>query len=1397
MSQVELGPDGREQSTRLAASQDQDSGQLLIPLCRQVNPNDPATIELEYGQVHESSAWWTRTVDLAAPRCAVPIAYADWQIIVPDRWAVTQAGGNMQAPPRAQSRTGLAALAERVASLWERALGRAPANEALWLFAGAMAILIAILAAFRRRRVPDLIVLTVLVLALWIGIEAAMGQMARPEPLTVLNCAQAVNADPDKALQVSVDLVPAWRQDVRASDAVGAIAVVIAGLGLTLGRRLRKVALAAVATALLYLAAKMPVTWPVLKAVTTWLVPAAAAMWFVYRSWRASARPIPAKAVAVMLILLVACLSGGCSAIASGARLSASHSTIERVECSLSAGTDSMELKYNLRIRADRPSRFPLLEESAVLTSPAKLGAHVTLLAENGKHILDVDKPGAYNVEAVFLAVLPPAGEDQQRRFELALPMALTNRVSLMVPDANVSIEAPRAVFLTSDQRGGQTRVETMFAPGQPAMFTWRPLERQAAQEEVRFYAQDLALASVTPGLLQVFHEVRLQIAQGQVDRLTVDVAPGQTVTSVNGPQVGAWRFDPVGHHLEVRLSQPVTGSYAMTLVTQSANAAVPYDVRLEPLAVQGALDQHSVVGLAAEPSVYVQLDQHPAAMNVQDYVREVGQLVKVVPGLAIEQISQAFRFESQGSAVTGRVQAVQSEIRSQETARFNVEDDRLVYNSQWGIEIAKAGRFDVDLLMPEGFDIDALEAQEVSHWDESTEAGQRRVKVHFKHRLTGSVQLKLALSQALAEIPDRLAAPRVMVAGGLKHAGYLVIGSEQGVRISVASRQGVSEVNPAELGHTSQGLLAFQFLRPDWQLQLQTELIQARVTVQSLHVAKVTDGLVRHEHALRYRLYHAGTKAFGLTLPPEAVGVTITGPGIARREQASPGQWRVELADKVYDQPYLMSVKYETRYNPADGNVPLAPVRCQDADLQQGYTAVFATDRVELAANSTDATLRPADARSIPEYFGAGDLSGAAMCFRCVSSQYSLAVRARRHAAADQIGAEVLKTDLITVVTATGQTINRVVLMLRVGSQRHLQTILPEAASIWSLAVDGQAVQPSVRTTAEGRSALLIPLPQQTSDDVLVDMVYVSGLSLAAGWSGRHSLAGPRFDLPLKNITWQVHMPEGFTYSDFEGTIPVHPRIAEAGGVLRYDMQTYQQQILEVNRRNEMVAQQQQSRARELAQKGEQTAARQALTKGYNFSVSNMALNEDIRVDLDNLLRQQAKVGLINARDRLRQQSGGAPDSQAPSVIPTDGQGFSQQQAERIESSLGQADSENLELITRRIIQTQASAETSVAQIQVTMPVCGQVLRFDSPLQVEPAAEMAVAFTAKPQRLAQVDPSLWYGFGLFGVLLVCGAVVNAIRRPWGALCMWLQSAPVPIVGSVQRTGPVSSDELS
>ena len=101
-------------------------------------------------------------------------------------------------------------------------------------------------------------------------------------------------------------------------------------------------------------------------------------------------------------------------------------------------------------------------------------------------------------------------------------------------------------------------------------------------------------------------------------------------------------------------------------------------------------------------------------------------------------------------------------------------------------------------------------------------------------------------------------------------------------------------------------------------------------------------------------------------------------------------------------------------------------------------------------------------------------------------------------------------------------------------------------------------------------------------------------------------------------------------------------------------------------------------------------------------------------------------------------------------------------------------------------------------------------MLQFDSPLQVEPAAEMAVTFTARPQHLARVDPSLWYGAAIFACLLAGGAVLRGIRLAWDRLHRALTPVAQPVYPTPspepsdsskpddpdQSNGPVSAEEL-
>lgn len=1353
---IESNDNGGETTSRLAVSVD-EKGELMIPLPRYRNPNDPITIELEYGQTHDLAGRWQSQVSLVAPVSDVPATFANWVITANANYAIKPHGGNMIPAAQAANISGAGRLLRNVAKAWRNTLMYQFQNIASMGIVVLVGVLV--LGLIRRRAFRSVVICGVLLFWLFAGFRTASSShfaQLTPAPANTVEFTQMVNLREQGPLTVDLTTVPAWRRDLTVASMVGvpiiALALVAGGIII---KRFRGIFFCAACSAAIVGTASLSSTHVLLGHLFTWGLPFIMAVLVIGRFLVSRTRRTSSNQVIVGAVALLALVLGGCDINGPGAAISP-QPTIERIEYTMSAEEDSMVIDCVIQVASPTPAEFDLIGPEAVLLSQKSSQPHVSIEIDEKGYILKLDRPGRAEVSARFLHPLREADHDGARSFSLPMPLSLSNTVELTVPETQMDIVAVGAYSCTpiDAPSDDSTTVRAILPPGKDINFTWKPRTRQREKEETRFYAQVTSAVCFNSSLVSIMHDIRLQIAMGELRQTTIAMPANTVVTAVGGDSVGAWRFDPATNELDVRFAVGVTGDQAILITAQSPADALPYEFNVMPIVVDSAQRQQTFVGILSSSDVYVEAQGNAQPINVDDFARDASDLIKQIPQ---SQSTPAFAYRMEGESVSVRAGAVLPELRVNETTTFNVMDERHVINTRLDIQIAKAGVFLLTLEAPADYDIDALAAPALSHWDDNAPhatTGRRTITLHFKQKTIGNVPVSVTMSRPISNQPPHIDVPRITVAASLRHTGQAVVKAQRGLRLLVDNRDGVTEVNPLELNIRDSNVLAFRLLKPNWSIRLGAEVIEPLVNIDTLHVARISDGIVRHQHYLQYRLFHAGTKSLVVQLPPNAVGVTIAGADIANRQELEPGTglWQIELAKKIFDAPYRLAISYQHAFDRTGGQLEILPIKAIGADQQRGHVVVYTTDRVEIRPQSVDMSLQPAEARSVPgRMFGAGDLSDAAFCYSTSSPDYSLSLLAVRHSEARQIEANVHSTHISTVITESGQSISRVLLTMSVGSKRYLRCRLPEGSQLWSALVNGRSATPSKE--ANSPDMLLIPLPQASGQDinVEVDMVYVMPRRLVS-WAGNQKFAGPAFDLPLKDIKWSLFVPEHFGYDSFGGTMNMLEGSLERA-IRSYDLDMYKQSVSKFNLLRNKMAMEYQDTAKKLAEEGKQYGAREMLQQAKTYSLSDSALNEDINVDLDNLLRQQAKVGLVASRARLRSQTSAMQQATVGGDL---GDHYNQAQAQQIEHGLSRADNENLDLISRRIIEAQEAAVDNRLQLIVELPNRGKMLEFTRPLLVSPLGQLEVAFNVSPKVKGRVPIGMFAGVALFVGLAVC-----------------------------------------
>lgn len=1033
--------------------------------------------------------------------------------------------------------------------------------------------------------------------------------------------------------------------------------------------------------------------------------------------------------------------------------------------------------------QAEKGQRLPLLFDPAVLTKATFSNTSLKLISavaggKRAQHLLALES-GAFDIELSYQ--VPVTKKEAETGFVLPAQFGIVNQLTLTLANLDVDIVSPQAVSIDRKTAGKDTVATLTLLPVNDLWIAWKPRSRDVAREKAIFYAELTQLYAPTAGVIEGLHHAAIRPAQGELGELVFTVPKGATITDVLDPAtlaplkenetapasvVSQWRFDPDTGKLRVNLAPPQSRPFGLLIRSQIATGPLPVTQPVGLISVESAAGQIGLLGVGTGNEV--QLDTVNAEtfspINLEDFPGNIAPvLAGQISGLTVRR---AFRYADVKATAEVKASAVEPDVRVESQDTLSLGEDRALLASNATVEITRAGIFRLSFALPAGMDVESIAGQAVSHWTELKTDAARIITMHLRGRTEGKQEFAITLTGPGMKSAKAMVAPQLIFREASKQRGTFLVVPEQGMRLQVTTREGVTQLDPQKNGIKQKGVLAFRILQTPWNLALDVEQVDPWVQVTSLQHATVGEALVKVTANLQYQIENTGLKAFRVALPDNAENVKFQGDQVAdfltvpNAVNAGLQTWEVKLHRRVIG-PYLLQATYQTPVAANAAEISLRGVQVADVNLQRGFVTVQSGGRLQVRVDATPVALQPVEWQSIPRALQK-DLtsSSASFAYRLVEPAFTLPMKLVRHEATKLQPARVNNITFTSVISDSGTMLTQVRLEMLPGDKRLLHLTLPKDAKFWFAFVNQNGVWP----WREGEQ-ILIPLEQQsrTVAAIPVSLFYSSQIGEAGGNDLDLHLLAPKFDLPLENITWKVFLNERWKLKKWSGSLQMQEEqiVSRSEAV---DVQSYLQGEVSQQREKTKAAEQMLALGNDALQQGNPQEARRAFNSAFGLSQHDNAFNEDARVQLHNLKLQQAVVGL-NVRNGI---VAGAPDTIAGKLRAESGNkdaNYTQQDAKDLMGRNTADDNAAFTKLAERLIQQQDAAVTNPATIQASIPEQGRLLTFSRAVAVDNWADLQIGLEAKAVKSAGWFKRLLILGGTAVLLGLFATFAGAFRR--------------------------------
>jgi hypothetical protein len=948
---------------------------------------------------------------------------------------------------------------------------------------------------------------------------------------------------------------------------------------------------------------------------------------------------------------------------------------------------------------------------------------------------------GNFDVELQYQVATTKA--EQGTGFVLPTQFGLVNSVTLTLPNLDVDVSSPQAVSVDRKTVGQATVATLALAPANDARIGWKPRSRNVAKEKTVFHAELTQLVVPTAGVIEGLHHAFIKPAQGELSEVIFSVPKGVTVTDVIDPAtlnppkdavvasiVAQWRFDPDSGKLRVGLAPAQSRPFGLLLRSQIATGPLPITQTVGLISPDGAATHVGMFGVATGNEV--QLDtvtsEALSPINLEDFPPNLAPaLAGQIPGVVVRR---AFRYADPKSTAVITASAVEPDVRVESQDTLSLGEDRVVLAANAKVEITRAGIFRLSFALPAGMDVESISGEAMSHWTESKTEAARIITIHLRGRTEGAQQFAVSLSGPGIKTAKAWKVPQLLFREASKQRGTFVVAPEQGMRMQVITREGVTQLDPQKTGIKQKGVLAFRVLQTPWNLTVDVEQVEAWVQVTSLQHALVGEAQVKVTANLQYQIENAGLKALRVGVPIGAENVRFSGEHVADsllvKDAVNAGlqTWEVKLGRRVIGS-YLLQVTYQTPLAPQAAEASLTGVQAENVNLQRGFVTVQSAGRLQLRLEALPAALQPTEWQSIPKALQK-DLaaSSASFAYRLVEPAFVLPLKLQRHDAAKLLPARVNRITLTSVIADSGAMLTQVQLDMLPGDKRLLSLTLPPQAKFWFAYVNYNGVWPW-----RENERFLIPLEQQSRSGapIPVTIFYSSQVGEGETVARDLQLQAPKIDLPLENIVWNVYLNEKWHVKKWSGSLQMQTDrvVARPQSV---NVQAYLQGEMTQQREKTKAAEEQLALGNKALEQGDPQQARRAFGNAFELSQHDLAFNEDARVQLHNIKLQQALVGL-----NVRKADPAAPDAVTNKLRTSQLEpNYTQQDAKQLIDNNTADENTALTKLAERIIQQQDAAVTAPAVIQASVPEQGRLVQFSRSVVVDPEADLQIELKVK-----------------------------------------------------------------